>query len=178
MSVKHIVMLLPLVLAACNSGPNVTAKNASVEEVQNKVADAAASGNFISPGAWESKIVADIEMPNMDKMPAETVKAMKEKMQQGQTVTSCVTPEEVKSPKAGMFGGDKSCRYDHFTMAGGTIDAKMTCDRAGQKQVMTVKGTYSATTYHTEVKTEGAGGKFSATVDAKRTGQCTGKEQS
>jgi len=174
---KHIVMLLPLVLAACNYGPNVTAKNASVEEVSNKVAAAAASGSFISPGAWESKIVADMDMPNMDKVPPEMAKAMKEKMQQGQTVTSCVTPEDVKSPKAGMFGGDQSCRYDHFTLAGGTIDAKMTCTREGKKQVMTVKGNYSATTYHTEVKTEGDGAKFSATVDARRTGECTGKEQ-
>ncbi len=178
---KRIVALLPLVLAACNSGgPTVTAKNESVESVSNKVAAAQGSANFISPGQWSSKTtITNLEMPGMDKMPPAAVKAMKEKMAQGQEFSSCVTEADVKSPKAGMFGGDKSCRYDHFTMAGGSIDAKMTCEASGQKRVMTIKGNYSGDSYHTEVTSDGgAMGKMSAVVDAKRTGECTGKEKS
>ncbi len=177
---KRIAIVLPMILAACNSGPNVTAKNASVEEVSNKVAAAQGAGNFISPGHWDGKVtITNLDMPGMEKMPPETVKMMKDRMTQGQAFASCVTEADVKSPKAGMFGGDKSCRYDHFTMAGGTIDAKMTCEASGQKRVMTIKGNYSGESYHTEVSSDaGPMGKMSAVVDAKRAGACTGKEKS
>ena len=42
-------------LAACNNDPEVSAKNASVEEVADKVADAGGTGNFVRPGKWESR---------------------------------------------------------------------------------------------------------------------------
>jgi len=181
---KRVVMLLPLpltlVAAACNSGPTVKAENASVEEVSNKVAAAQASGSFISPGHWDGKVtITDISAPGMEKMPPEAVKKMKAAMMKGTEFGSCVTEADVKSPKAGMFGGDKSCRYDHFEMSGGKIDAKLSCEQAGQKRNMTIKGTYSADAYHTEVRSDGgAAGKMSAVVDAKRAGACTGKETS
>lgn len=181
---KRFVILLPLSLtlaaAACNSGPTVTAENASVEEVSNKVAAAQGAGSFISPGHWDGKVtITNLDMPGMDKMPPEMAKAMKDKMMKGQEFASCVTEADVKSPKAGMFGGDKSCRYDHFTMAGGTIDAKMTCEAAGQKRDMTIRGNYSPDSYHTEVtSTGGQAGTMAMTIDAKRAGACTGKEKS
>jgi len=180
MSMKRIVMLLPFVLAACNSGPNVTATNASVEEVSNKVAAAQGSAKFITPGQWTSKAtITKLDVPGMEKMPPEAQKQMKDQMAKGSEFSSCVTEADVKSPDAGMFGGDKSCRYDHFTMAGGTIDAKMTCDTQGQKRVMTLKGTYSGDSYHIESTADaGAMGKVSSTVDGKRTGECTGKAKS
>lgn len=177
---KRVTMLLPLALAACNNGPTITAKNASVEEVSNKVAAAQAASSFISPGHWEGKVtITRMDSPGMDKLPPEMRKRMKDRMMAGQSFASCVTAEDVKSPKAGMFGGDKSCRYDHFTMAGGSIDAKMTCESMGQKREMTIKGNYSGDSYHTEVASEGgAAGSMAASVDAKRTGECTGKEKS
>jgi hypothetical protein len=177
---KRFIMLLPLVLAACNNGPTVKAENASVEEVSNKVAAAQGAGSFISPGHWDGKVtITKLEAPGMEKMPPEAQKMMKDKMASGQSFSSCVTEADVKSPKAGMFGGDKSCRYDHFTMTGGTIDAKLSCESAGQKREMTIKGTYSADAYHTEVTSDGgAAGKMAASVDAKRAGECTGKEKS
>ncbi|MDG2535378.1 DUF3617 domain-containing protein [Sphingomonas sp. HITSZ_GF] len=177
---NRFALLLPLALAACNNGPTVTAKNASVEEVSNKVAAAQGSGSFISPGHWDGKVtITKMEAPGMEQMPAETRKAMLDKMAAGQSFSSCVTEADVKSPKAGMFGGDKSCRYDHFTMAGGSIDAKLSCESAGQKREMTIKGTYSADSYHTEVTSDGgAAGSMAASVDAKRAGECTGKENS
>lgn len=177
---KRIAILLPMILAACNSGPNVTAKNASVEEVSNKVAAAQSKASFISPGQWTSKAtITSMEIPGMEKMPPEAAKKMKEAASKGSEFTSCVTEADVKSPKAGMFGGDKSCRYDHFTMAGGSIDAKMTCEAQGQKRVMTLKGTYSGDAYHVESTADaGPMGKVSSVLDAKRTGECTGKEKS
>lgn len=176
---KRIAILLPAILAACNSGPSVTATNASVEEVSNKVAAAQGSGNFISPGQWTSTAKVNLEMPGMDKMPPEAAQKMKDAASKGVETTTCVTEADVKSPKAAMFGGDKSCRYDHYTMAGGTIDAKLTCEAQGQKRVMTVKGTYSADSYHIESTADaGPMGKMSSTIDAKRTGECTGKEKS
>ena len=97
---KRFIMLLPLVLAACNSGPKVTAENASVEEVSNKVAAAQGSGSFISPGHWDGKVtITNLDMPGMDKMPPEMAKTMKDKMMKGQEFASCVTEADVKSPR-------------------------------------------------------------------------------
>ena len=43
-----------LPLAACNKGPQVDEKNASVAEVAQKVRTANADQAFVRPGLWES----------------------------------------------------------------------------------------------------------------------------
>lgn len=179
---KRFVMLLPLLAAACNAGPTVTAENASVAEVTNKVA-ALGGGGFISPGHWDSKVtITQFDMPGMDKLPPAMAKQMQERMKEQMSRShesgSCVTEADVKSPKAGMFGGDQSCRYDHFKMGGGIIDAAATCDvEGGKKRSMTIKGSYSADSYRAEVSMTGGGmGAMAMTLDARRAGACTGKE--
>ena len=177
---RFVLLLPPLALAACNSGPSVTATNASVEEVGKKVAAANANGSFVSPGHWDSTVtIKSLKMPGMDKMPPEMAEKMKASMTKGHSFQSCVTEADAKAPKEGMFGGDKSCRYEHFTMAGGTIDAAMTCAAGGETRKMTIKGNYSGDAYHAEIASSGSGpmgGEMTMTIDAKRNGQCTGKE--
>jgi len=175
--------LPPLALAACSSPPSVTANNASVEEVSNKVDAAVSGGQFVSPGRWETKVtITDISVPEM---PPQVAEQMKAHMSKGQTHASCLTPEEAKRPKGDFFGAQKDCRYEHFTMAGGTIDARMICAKGGQTQTMTMTGTYGPDNYRMAMTADGTGTKgpmgamsMKMVIDARRTGACTGKEES
>ncbi len=177
--------LLPLAtLAACNSGPSVSATNASGAEVAAKMKAAGVAGTMVSPGRWEATMtINSMSAPNM---PPQFAAEMKKHMGQARTFVSCLTPEEAKAPKEDFFGGmDKSCRYEHFTMGGGTIDAVSKCSAAGGTRTMTMKGTYSADAYRMTIASSAEGAKggpmagmaMNMTMDAKRAGACTGKEE-
>lgn len=181
-----VLCLGALPLAACNKAGEVEAKNASASEVAKKVQDAGGAGSFVNPGRWVSKItLQEMSMPGM---PAGAQAQMKELMGQVQTHESCLTAEDVKKPKEDFFAGeDKNCRYDHFTMGNGKIDAQMTCQAKEQGDAvmkMTMAGTYSGDTYHMQMGMTsdagdalGKGMTMKMRVDANRVGQCTGKEQ-
>ena len=171
-----------LALAACNQGPAVHEENASVAEVQQEVAKATGGDSFVRPGLWESKVT--IEEMSMPGMPAEMAAKMPSFEGRIETGQSCLTPEEAKRPKEDFFAGDhKNCRYDHFTMAGGKIDAAMKCTVEQATQTMTMKGAYTADTYNMQMSMKAEGGQgydagmtMRMRVDAKRVGECTGKE--
>ena len=87
---------------------------------------------------------------------------MKQAMSQhgNMTYDYCLTPEQAKRPQ-GKFFNDKAannCRYDHFTMGGGKIDAVMRCDGKPSSMTMTIDGTYGADSYATHVQMNMAGG--------------------
>jgi hypothetical protein len=94
--------------------------------------------------------------------------------------STCLTEEDVRQPQGKFFTGNDQCRYDHFTMSGGTIDAAMRCPgQGGATQVMTMKGNYSPDSYsmRMEMKTAGAPGApgemtMRMRVDSKRVGAC------
>ena len=46
------------------------------------------------------------------------------------TYDYCLTPEQAKRPQGKFFNEQaaNNCRYDHFTMGGGKIDAAMRCN--------------------------------------------------
>jgi hypothetical protein len=181
--------LLPLSLAACGGGsttPTVVATNASVAEVASKVDAATGGSTFVSPGHWQGTMaISEISIPGM---PAELAKTMKTQMGGSRTFESCLTPDEAKRPKGEFFGAEqRGCTYEHFTMAGGTIDAVMKCTRGPTTQTMTMKGSYSPDTYRMSVtsvaKGDAAAGPatnmtIAMTMDGRRTGDCTGKEKS
>ncbi|WP_310468625.1 DUF3617 domain-containing protein [Sphingomonas sp.] len=170
-------------LAACDSDPEVSATNASVEEVADKVADAGAGTNFIRAGKWSSTVtMEEVTAPGM---PPEMAERMKNATGagQGKTYESCLTEEEAKRPKEDFFAGSNQCRYDHFTMGNGKIDAKMRCAQGGMNQVMEMAGTYSPERYQMRMATkmDGAGGPVEGMtmkmrVDAKRIGACDAKK--
>lgn len=180
------VMIAAIVaLAACNKQGEVKAKNASVAEVAAKVRESGAGQNFVRPGLWESKVT--IEQLDVPGMPPEMAGRMKSMMAEKQVHGSrnCLTPEDVKQPKEDFFAGqNKQCRYDHFTMGGGKIDAVMRCGAKGASQVMQMAGTYSPDSYQMQMsnKVEAAGKDVEGAmamkmrVEAHRVGECTGKE--
>jgi hypothetical protein len=177
-----IACLLPL--AACNKQPDVKATNASVAEVTQKVRAAAGNQSFVRPGLWQSKVV--IEQVDMPGMPPDIAQRMKAGMAQNQPheYKSCLTAEDVKRPKEDFFAGKHNeCRYDHFDMGGGKIDALMHCHGEGGGQTMQLAGTYSADSYQMQMSTKVEGGgpdekgmAMRMRVDARRIGECTGKE--
>jgi hypothetical protein len=180
----RLILLAPLILAACNTGPTVTATNATGAEVAAKVKAANLDTPFVSPGRWEGTMtISDISIPDM---PPQMAERMKGAMGKPKTFVSCLTPEEAKAPKEGFFGGEqKSCKFAHYTMGEGKIDAEMTCNARGTTRTMKMSGTYGPDNYTMTMDSSGSGGakagpmsamSMKMTVSAKRTGECTGKE--
>ncbi len=170
-------------LAACNKGPDINLKNASVGEVAEQVRDAGGAG-FIEPGRWETKVtVLDIDMPGMPPQMAGQMKQAMGKMQE-HSFASCLSEADAKKPSEKFFAGkNNNCRYDHFTMSGGTIDALMRCEgKSSGTMTMAMKGTYSATSYEATSAMEVSGGpnggvmKMKSRSEAHRVGACKGDE--
>jgi len=169
-----------LPLTACNKGPQVNEKDASVAEVAQKVRQSAGDQAFVRPGLWESKVT--IEKFDVPGMPPEMAQRMKTMMAENQEhgFQTCLTAEDVKRPKEDFFAGkNNQCRYEHFTMGGGKIDAAMHCGgKDGGTQVMQMAGTYSPDSYQmqTAMKLNGAGAQggmnMSMRVEAQRVGEC------
>jgi hypothetical protein len=176
------VIVSVLCLSACNKGPEIHATNASVEEVAAKVQAATSAETLIRPGEWQSDTtVTEMSMPGL---PPQIQARMKQVMTSQQTHSNktCVTQADAKRPKEDFFAGKKNqCRYDHFTMAGGTIDAAMHCSSNGHDTTMKLAGKYSAESYQMDVEMSASGGpERSMTMKSHtishRIGECTAKE--
>ena len=176
------VMTAALAVAGCNSEPQVDVKNASVEEVANKVAEARGSDVLFRPGLWQSRVtVEDVSIPGMPPETQAQMKGFYAKM--NNSIESCLTPEEAKKPGGKFFAGKDAdnCKYDHFTMRGGKIDAVMRCTGEGSAEMkMTITGSYTpeSSTTHSDMEISGKDGsmRIKALTEGKRTGECTGKE--
>jgi hypothetical protein len=181
-SMNKLLLLAPLALSACNSGPSVEATNASAKEVADKVAASGAAPSM-SPGRWEGTMtITDMQIPGM---PPEATAQMKAQMAKSQKIENCLTPEQAKKPTADFFAGqNKDCRYDHFSMDGGKLDAKMVCKSGGMTINVAMAGKFSSDNYELAMtsKSEGTAGQpmtahtMSMKMEARRTGECTGKE--
>jgi hypothetical protein len=177
-----IVIAYALALAGCNREPEVRAENASAEDVAEQVADAGGSGIFVRPGKWESRVqIEELDLPGA---PPEAKSAMRGMHDRAMVSESCLTPEEARRPKEDFFAGkNNNCRYDHFTMGNGKIDAVMKCTGQGMAQTMSMQGSYSPDAYQMRMSMKadaGAGppGGMTMTmrVDAKRVGECDAKK--
>lgn len=169
-----------MLTAACGSGPEVSAENATAEEVADQLAESSGSASFVRPGLWESKVtIEEMTMPGMSAADAARMPDFTGRVEAHQ---NCLTPEQAKRPKEDFFaGGNDNCRYDHFTMGGGKIDAVMKCSGQGMAQTMTMKGSYSADTYAMQMTMQGGSGpeaglSMKMRVDAKRIGDCTAEQ--
>jgi Protein of unknown function (DUF3617) len=179
-SAALLAFILPLA-AACNREPEVSATNASVAEVAEKVADARGSDSFVRPGKWQSRV--QIEEFSLPGAPPEAASAMRNIQQRQQVAESCLTAEQAKRPKEDFFAGsNKNCRYDHFTMGGGKIDAVMKCTDKGMGQTMAMQGTYAPESYQMNVSMKAQGGPrpsegmtMKMRIEAKRIGECDKK---
>lgn len=184
---KRVVVLIAIgALAACNSnsaGPTIHEKNASVADVARQVRDASNDGNLhFQPGRWVSTVTVDaMSIPGL---PPQAAAMMKKNIGMARTFATCLTPEEANKPNSDFFSGKNDCRYDHFTMGSGKIDAKMVCSEGGQSQDFQVTGTYAPDAYHMAMAGNVGSGPngqsmtMRSHVDSKRVGPCTGKEES
>lgn len=179
--IRTIAMLL-LLLAACDTEPEVRARDASAEDVASKVEAAGGSESFVRPGKWESRVqVTGFEMPGA---PPEVANAMRGLHDRATAATTCLTAEQAKRPKEDFFAGaGKNCRYHHFDMSGGRIDAMMQCQDQGMAQTMTMKGSYSPDAYQMQMGVKADAGvgpqggmTMNMQVDARRVGECDGRQ--
>jgi hypothetical protein len=171
-------------LAGCNKR-SVHEENASVGEVANAVRQSGVANDILlHPGEW--RVTGTMEEFNIPGMPPEAQSAMKQAMSErgNMTYEYCLTPEQAKRPQ-GKFFNDRAannCRYDHFTMGGGKIDAVMRCDGKPSSMTMTIDGTYGAEYYSTHVQMNMEGGPQGAMSmkmrsEAKRVGECTPEDK-
>ncbi|QNM83887.1 DUF3617 domain-containing protein [Sphingomonas sabuli] len=170
---------LCLSLAACGSKPTVDETNASVEDVSQAVREASGEEGLLRPGKWQSSVT--IEKMSVPGMPPEAAERMQSAMQQPRTAEACLTEEQAKEPGANFFAGNDNCRYDHFRMKGGKIDAQMRCASGAATQVMKMAGTYSSTSYDMRMESDTTGGEagqamtMTMRVESRRTGDCDEK---
>ena len=182
---KHAVVLIACAgaLAACNKSPQVNEKNASVAEVAQKVRERAGDQSVIRPGLWQSKVTIDqFDVPGMPPEMAQRMKTMMAERQE-HSFETCLTAEDVKRPKEDFFAGkNNECRYEHFTMDGGKIDAAMQCGKGDSSQTMQMAGTYSPDSYQMQTSMKMAAGQgpeagmsMKMRVEARRIGACAAK---
>ena len=177
-----------ITVAGCGQQKTVDVKNESVSGVAQKVAD---SGLRMQPGRWESTMkFAKLALPpemqaQMDKMPPDARAVMQQSMGGNRVFASCLTKADAEKPGGKFFGqANQNCTYERFTMGGGKIDAKLSCKLPNGVQNMAMNGSYTPDSYTMTMAVEGHGGNghegMSMTMDmsAKRTGECTGKEDS
>lgn len=169
--------LAALSLSACKK-EGVVAKDESVESVAKKVDE---SGIKPQPGRWESNM--KLEKFDLPGLSPQAKAAMDKRMGVTQTFASCLTPEEASKPEGSFFQkGAENCKYDHFVMADGKLDAAMTCNEHNTQMKMAMAGTYSETEYNMHVKSQGEAQPgmpmtMEMTVASHRVGDCNGTEE-
>jgi len=131
----------------------------------------------MNPGRWKSKIqVADAVVDGM--APDELARAKEET--NGQVHTMCLTAKDLANPAEEIFStGSAQCKYDHFTMKNGKIDAFMRCDSPEGSETITMKGAFEATRYRLETVATVTGkqnSRMTMLVDGEYLGACTGDE--
>lgn len=171
-------------LGACDRSTKVEAKNATAAEVARDVQHSGLDEGLVSPGLWQSKVI--IEKFVVPGMSPEMARRMKSMMAEGQVHDSeiCLTAEDVKRPREDFFTGkDSECRYEHFTMGSGKIDAAMRCGREQGVQTMQMAGTYSSDNYEMHMATMATANdgetshamQMQMRVEGRRIGECSAK---
>lgn len=174
-------------LTACDSGPEVDIENASAEEVARQVSaegGAGARASVMRPGLWSTSFeLTSLEAPNM---PAMVREQMQQTMVKREGHETCLSVEDARRPKEDFFtGAGKECRYDHYRMGEGKIDAKMRCEHQGVTQVMEMAGTYGPDHYRMDMTTRADMAEtpmgsmtMKMKVEAKRIGECKSGNES
>ncbi len=173
-------LVAAMALAGCGSGADADGDG---EITNEEVAAEAAGGVTPRPGQYETKVkLLDVDLPEAPGVDAAQMQAMMEQAMSS-TTTQCVTAEDAQNATKQMLEGTKSenCSYSKFDVAGGNIDAEMTCsDPNGGTSKMQLAGTMgreqSSMTMTLEQAVPGmpAGGKssFKMQVDSRRIGDC------
>lgn len=120
----------------------------------------------IKPGQWEtSNVITAIDMPGD---PGGVAKSMVGKTT---VVKSCITAAQAASGPESLFkatGG--KCRYDRFNLAGGRVDAAMSCGPVGMSSTMS--GTMTPTSYQVTGRTKTPMMTMTSTTKGRWIGAC------
>ncbi|MDE8650184.1 DUF3617 domain-containing protein [Novosphingobium album (ex Liu et al. 2023)] len=150
------------------------------ETAESVAAKVAAARIEPRPGRWEvSMQIRDIDIPGL---PPEMKDMMKGRMSVMHNTATCLTAQEAARPRTGFFKpGNDDCTYQHFDMAGGRVDAAMTCEDRGMTQTMRMSGTYGEESYDIAIESdgriEGRPMSMDMVIRSRRVGECTGKEE-
>ena len=128
-------------LAACGSAPdggsNGTEAAKSERSVAAKMAAAGAAMPRPDPGLYRTTVeVVEFDMPGAPKGAAEMIR---DSMKQDRTSEYCVTQADVEKGYKDMVRRSQQgdCTFQRFDVAGGRIDAAMTCraERGGTSEI-------------------------------------------
>lgn len=122
----------PLLVALGSCGDSAD-RNGDGEVSRDERAAEMQSDSFIpmKAGKWETKFAfSDIDVPSLGKAQK---KQIMDEVAKGASSTSCLSPEEAKSPGADFFGGNgaEKCVYKGFDIAGQNAKMKLTCTMEG-----------------------------------------------
>jgi hypothetical protein len=174
---RRLALLVPaLLLAACDSKPEVSIENATPEEVAAEMKKSGVAEDLRKPGEWQTTMtVAQIEAPGM---PPEALNQMRQMMGNGQTTERCVTAEELKQVESFIGQNNANCRFDHYRVAGGKIEGKAQCTQGAVKQLMTMNGNFTEDSSDMTIRSETSGGppgqnmNVTMNIKSKRLGEC------
>lgn len=176
-------MMLAMLLAACDSEPKVDMKDATVDEVAQKVEKASGGDMLVRPGKWVQSVELEaFDVPGMPQSAQDSVRQTMASAASGHEI--CLTEAEAKRPREDFFAGkDKNCRYERFAMEGGKIAGVMRCSQDGMNQVMELNGDYAPDRYTMRMdmrtqseRTTMGNMHMVMRVDARRVGECTAEE--
>jgi hypothetical protein len=174
-SVKFLASGAALVLMAACSGSNDADADGDGKISVAEAADAAASSMIKpDPGLYRATItMTAMEIPGIPSDMAGLGNSMTN------TEEYCLTPEEVEKGYEEMMkqGQDGECSYERFNLAGGKIDAMMTCNTESGKMQVEMKGNAGRTSSDFDAKVamdiEGVGkGSMRFTAKHERIGDC------
>lgn len=166
-----------LMLGGCHKKDDVDLRNATMAQVQERVAATAVKPQ---PGRWEAAMkIENLEMPNL---PPEARQMLDQRMKATHTSVTCLTAEQAAKPETSFLRDTiKGCTYDHFKMSDGRLDAQLSCAMGPRHQTMAISGTYASDSYAMTMTTKGEAQRgmpvaMTMSVNARRTGACDGRE--
>lgn len=174
--------LLALLQASGQSSSTVEVVPVGADEGTEKRAERGAAA-LLTPGRWEgSATVTDIEISGA---PPDAAAKIKQSLARTEPFVQCLTAKEVRKSAADLFALGEDCRYEHFNLANGHIDAKMQCNRGGALVDATTVGQFSRDSIHVTITSKTANApdrlmsvqKMTLEFDARRIGKCKGDER-
>ena len=107
---------------------------------------AAAPAPALSPGLWQETLVFALDSVNGSQ---DVAAQMQSALPSPRPHSDCYTAADLAHPQdLFLAGAEQSCRFSHFVMANGRIEASGDCaDKSGQTMHVTGTGQYSAAGY-------------------------------
>lgn len=172
---RPLLLLAPLLLVAgCGDKPK--SENAQTA-AEPGAATPEAHDIKLAAGKWQAS--SELVSMDIEGLPPEIAKA---NIGQKTSFESCVTQAQADKPASDFFTNakDTACKPASYSMAGGKLNAVMTCEDKSTpgKMTLTIDGLYTPTSYDITSTMETTGGpsggqmKVTAKTQGKRVGEC------